>query len=70
MCYSLSNIFAEIMAVQKQSMPSFASIVSVPSIVFYCAGVLRVELELHEQKNKINALQTGAGPSHRQTTQT
>ena len=28
---------------------------SVLSIVFYCAGYLRVELELHEQKNRINA---------------
>ena len=46
------------MAVQKQSMPSFASIISILSIVFYCAGFLRVELELHEQKERINALES------------
>ena len=41
-------------------MPSFASIISVLSIVFYCAGFLRVELELHEQKKRINALESVA----------
>ena len=46
------------MAVQKQNIPSFASIISVLSIVFYCAGFLRVELELHEQKKIINALES------------
>ena len=46
------------MAVQKQSMPSFASLISGLSIVFYCAGFLRVELELHEHKKKINALES------------
>ena len=46
------------MAVQKQSMPSFASIISVLSIVFYCSGFLRVELELHEHKKRINALES------------
>ena len=58
---------AQLMAVQKQSIPSFASIISVLSIVFYCAGFLRVELELHEQKRRINALESGAeakSPSH------
>ena len=45
------------MASQKQSLPSFASIVSVLSIVFYCAGFLRVELELNEQKKRINDLE-------------
>ena len=48
---------AKIMAVQKQNMPSFASIISVISILFYCAGFLRVELELHKQKKRINALE-------------
>ena len=43
------------MATQKQRMPSFASFLSVLSIVLYCAGFLRVELELHERKNRINA---------------
>ena len=48
------------MAGQKQSMPSFASIISVLSIVFYCAGFLRAELELHEQKKRMNALENPA----------
>jgi len=48
------------MAVEKQRMPSFASIISVLSIVFYCAGFLRVELELNEQKKRINALESVA----------
>jgi len=48
------------MAVEKQSMPSFPSIISVLSLVFYCAGFLRVELELHEQKKRINALESVA----------
>ena len=51
---------AEIMVVQNQSMPSFASIISVLSIVFYCARFLRVELELNEQKKRMNALESVA----------
>ena len=47
-------------AVQKQSLPSFSSIISVLSIVFYCVGFIRVELELNEQKNRINALENVA----------
>ena len=39
-------------------MPSFASIISVLSIVFYCAGFLRIELELHEHRKRINALES------------
>ena len=50
----------EIIAAQKQSMPYFYCIISVLSIVFYCAGFLRVELELHEQKKRINALESVA----------
>ena len=46
------------MAVQKQSAPSFALITSVLSIVFYCVGFIRLEVELHEQKNRINALES------------
>ena len=46
------------MASQKQSLPSFASILSVSSLVFYCAGFLRVELELNGQKKRINALES------------
>ena len=45
------------MVTQKQSLPSFASVLSLLSIVFYCAGFLRVELELNEQKKRINALE-------------
>ena len=46
-----------ITASQKQRLPSFASILSVLSIAFYCAGFLRVELELNEQKKRINVLE-------------
>ena len=45
------------MVTQKQSLPSFVSVLSLLSIVFYCAGFLRVELELNEQKKRINALE-------------
>ncbi|XP_067051657.1 fibrinogen-like protein A isoform X3 [Acropora muricata] len=45
------------MTTQKQSFPSFASIISVVSIVFYCAGFLRVEFQLSEHKDRINALE-------------
>ena len=48
------------MAAQKQRMPSFVSILCVGSFVFYCAGFLRVELELHEQKKRIKALENNA----------
>ena len=48
------------MAAQKQSLPSFASILSVLSIVLYCAGFLRVELELNEQKKRIVTLESVA----------
>ena len=48
--------YQTMMASQKQSLPSFASILSVLSIVFYCAGFVRVEFELNEQK-RINALE-------------
>ena len=46
------------MTAQNQKLSSFASILSVLSIVFYCAGFLRVELELNEQKRRINALES------------
>ena len=48
------------MTANKQRMPSFASVISLVSIVFYCAGFLRIELELNEQKKKINALENVA----------
>jgi len=41
-------------------MPSFASTISTLSIVFYCAGFFRVELELQEQNKRINALESVA----------
>ena len=47
-------------AVQKQSLLSFSSIISVLSIVFYCVGLIRVELEMNEQKNRITALENVA----------
>jgi len=47
-------------AVQKQTLPSFSSIISALSIVFYCAWFIRVELEMNEQKNRINALENVA----------
>ena len=47
-------------AVQKQSLPSFSSIISVLSIVVYCVGFIRVELKMNEQKNRINALENVA----------
>ena len=45
------------MTSQKQIFPSFASIISVVSTVFYCAGFLRVEFQLRENKGRINALE-------------
>ena len=44
------------MATQNR-MPSFATILSVLSIVLYCAGFVRVELELNDQQKRINALE-------------
>lgn len=45
------------LASQKQNLPSFASILSVLSIVFYYSGFLRVELEpVNEQNKRINVL--------------
>ena len=48
------------MADKKQSSPSFATIISILSIVLYCAGFLRVELELNDQKRRISALENVA----------
>ena len=44
------------MTAHKQKCPCFTWILSVLSIVFYCAGFLRVELELNEQMKTINLL--------------
>ena len=49
------------MAVQKpQSLSSFASVISVLSIVFYCVGFIRVELELNQHKKRLNSLESVA----------
>ena len=48
------------MAAEKQRFPSFASTISVLSIVFYCVGFLRVEFELKDQKKRIDTLENGA----------
>ena len=47
-------------AEQKQRLPSCSSIISVLSIVFYCVGFIRVELQMNEQENRINALENVA----------
>ena len=47
-------------AEQKQRLPSFSSVISVLSVVFYCVGFIRVELQMKEQKNRINALENVA----------
>lgn len=54
------SIVLHMMATQKQSLPSFSTFLSVLSILLYCAGFLRVELELNEQKKRINALENNA----------
>ena len=54
------SIVLHMMVNQKQSLPSFSSFLSVLSILFYCAGFLRVELELNEQNKRINALENNA----------
>ena len=46
------------MTAPKQNSPSFVSIISILSILFYCAGFLRVELELTEQQKRISVLET------------
>ena len=48
------------MVVQKQSLPSVASIISVLSIVIYCVRFIRIELEMNEQKERISALENVA----------
>ena len=45
-------------AQKEQKKLSFPLILSVLSIVFYCAGFLRVELDLSEQKKRIQALES------------
>ena len=43
--------------VAENSGPSFASILTVLSIVIYTAGYFRIELELNKQTGKINDLE-------------
>ena len=59
------SIVLHMMVTLKQSLPSFSSFLSVLSILFYCAGFLRVELELNEQKKRINALENNAKTERR-----
>ena len=49
------------MASEKQNFPTFSSIVSVLSIVFYFAGFLRIEFELSEYKKRIHSLERASG---------
>lgn len=51
------------MTTHKHGSPSFAAIISVLSIALYCAGFLRLELELNLQKNRIKALENAAEKS-------
>ena len=45
------------MTSQKQLLPSFAATISALGILLYCIGFLRVELELNNQKKRLNALE-------------
>ena len=58
--YRLFKSPTEMAAVQKHTLPSFPSIISALSVVFYCVGFIRVELEMNKQKNRINALENVA----------
>ena len=53
--------FASRNMVSRKHNPSLASIVSVLSIVFYCAGFLRVEFELNEYNKRIHSLESVFG---------
>ena len=43
--------------VAQESGPSFASFLTILSIVMYTCGFLRIEVEFNKQKDKINELQ-------------
>ena len=45
------------MTSQKQRLPSFATTISALGILLYCIGFLRIELELNNQKKRLNALE-------------
>ena len=64
------------MASQMHNFSSFAAIISVLSIIFYCAGFLRIELELNEYNKRIHSLASASGnqlqrskPSYAPTTE-
>ena len=44
--------------VTGKSGPSFASILTIVSIVMYTGGFVRIELEFNKQKDKINKLES------------
>ena len=44
--------------VAQKSGPSFASLLTILSIVMYAGGFLRLELEFNKQKDKINQLES------------
>ena len=44
--------------VAEKSGPSFASILTIVSIVMYTGGLVRMELEFNKQKDKINQLES------------
>ena len=44
--------------VSQKSGPSFASILTVVSLVVYTGGFLQIELEFNQQKYKINQLES------------
>ena len=45
------------MTAQKQRFPSFATTISALGIILYCVGFLRVELELNNQRERLQALE-------------
>ena len=45
------------MTAQKQRFPSFASTISALGIILYCVGFLRDELELNNQRERLQALE-------------
>ena len=44
--------------VAEKSGPSFASILTIASIVMYTGGFVRIELEFNKQKDKIHQLES------------
>ena len=44
--------------VAERSGPSFASILTIVSIVIYTGGLVRIELKFNKQKEKINELES------------